>query len=139
MLAIQYVYEMFDIKQGILRCGDDLILQTKLLYKFLNISNKQYDFIGTSPGGRSIRGKDPITLKETRDDPFMVRYYESHPEDFENPLHNLKGVNIKQYMRRPKLQGPTGTMYYISNKACSILVSWMKGIQYDIFHFDSYS
>ena len=39
----------------------------------------------------------------TRDDYFMVEYYLTHPEDFFNPQHNLKGVNILRYIKRPQV------------------------------------
>jgi hypothetical protein len=31
ILALKYVYEIFDIKQGVLRCGDDVIFNEEIL------------------------------------------------------------------------------------------------------------
>jgi hypothetical protein len=70
----------------------------------------------------------------------MLQYYASHPEDFVNPLHNLKGVDIGKYIKRPNIEvGPAGIIYYISNKSCKILIGHMENIKYNIFHFDTFS
>ena len=45
-LSIKYLYETFIIKEGILRCGDDLIFNKIELTNFLN--SKKYDFYGQS-------------------------------------------------------------------------------------------
>ena len=67
----------------------------------------------------------------------MVDYYATHPEDFDNPQHNLKGVNINNYTKRPEIAiGPSGILYYISNQSCKLLIQHMEKINYNIFHFD---
>ena len=137
-LAIKYVYELYDIKEGILRSGDDLIFNVNILESFLNMQNKP-EFLGRSPRMRGLDAVD-ITenlLRETTNDSFMVNYYSQHMEDFNNPQHNLTGVNISKYKKRPKIPiGPSGVLYYISNRCCKILVDHMETIHYDIFHFD---
>ena len=90
VLALKYVYEIYDIKEGVLRSGDDLIFDEVKLQSFLNIQNK-HDCIGKiiHPLYKHL----PILhmpihlLKNTIDDYFMVRYYLTHPEDFNNPQH----------------------------------------------------
>ena len=63
-----------------------------------------------------------------------------HQEDFDNPQHNLKGVDIFQYLMRPHIPvGPSGVIYYISNKACKILIEHLERIGYNIFHHDEYT
>jgi hypothetical protein len=70
----------------------------------------------------------------------MIYYYLQHQEDFENPQHNLKGVDIVKYKKRPQIDiGPAGVLYYISNKSCKILVDHMEKINFEIFHFDEFS
>ena len=94
VLALKYVYELYDIKEGVLRCGDDLIYNENLLKIFLE--STKFDFFGKSPSQKSLLEKD-ITielLQRTTVDDFMVRYYLSHPEDFNNPQHNLNGIDI---------------------------------------------
>jgi hypothetical protein len=140
VLSLKYLYQIYDIKEGILRCGDDLIYNENLLEEFLK-SNK-FDFIGQSPSGKGIEEKN-ITdhfLKETVCDDFMVNYYLSHPEDFKNPQHNLEGVDISKYTKRPKVNTrPSGIIVYFSNKSCKTLINHLEHINYNIFHFDEFS
>jgi hypothetical protein len=138
VLALKYVYELYDIQEGVLRCGDDLIFNEHLLQLFLN-SPKQ-DFMGKSPSNKSLLSQDitPELLQRTRHDNFMVDYYANHPEDFDNPQHNLKGVSISKYTKRPEIAiGPQGILFYISNRCCQLLISHMESIQYNIFHLDA--
>ena len=140
VLALKYVYELYDIQEGVLRCGDDLIFNEQLLQLFLN--SPKYDFMGKSPSKKSLLNKDitPELLKRTRHDTFMVNYYKTHLEDFDNPQHNLKNVNVSNYTKRPEIAiGPSGILYYISNRCCKLLISHMESIQYNIFHFDDFS
>lgn len=135
VLSIKYLYEIYDIKQGILRCGDDLIFNEDNMINFLNSKNK-LDFIGRSPSNNSLFNPKLFSLKETTDDYFMVNYYLHHVEDLKNPQHNLKN-NIEKFIKRPKIPiGPEGTLYYISNYSCNYLIKHMENIEYNIFHFD---
>lgn len=136
-LAVKYVYQIFDIKEGILRCGDDLVINESRLELFLN--SVKYDFYGQSDMRRDIHMPNIDVLKETTYDTFMIDYYKKHPADFENPHHNLKGVKIEDYAVRPKLIGPYGVLFYISNWACRILVEKMESIDYNIFHKDDFT
>lgn len=136
---MQFCLETYDIEQGILRCGDDLQFNESLLKKFLNIPNKRYHYMGNGIGNRSYINFNPDNLKITQYDPWMIQYYRTHKEDFDNPLHNLKGIDIQTYSSRPKVAGAEGTLYYLSRHACDIIVQWMKSIDWDIFHFDPFS
>jgi hypothetical protein len=136
-LAVKYVYQIFDIKEGILRCGDDLVVNESRLELFLN--SVKYDFYGQSDMRRDIHMPNIEVLKITTFDKWMINYYSKHPEDFENPHHNLKGVKIEDYAVRPKLIGPYGVLFYISNWACKILVAEMESIDYNIFHKDDFT
>lgn len=140
VLALKYVYQLYDIEEGVLRCGDDLILNEKNLVSFLK--SKKCDFYGKSPRQKSLFSEQ-ITdelLKMTTYDDWMVNYYKNHPEDFENPHHNLKGIDISLYRKRPEiLYGPAGCIYYISNNCCKILINHMENINFNIFHFDKFS
>lgn len=140
VLALKYIYELFDIKQGVLRCGDDLLFNETLLVNFLD--SEKEDFIGKTPLNQSLLASD-ITdelMKRTRDDFFMVNYYNLHPEDFDNPQHNLKGVDIQQYIKRPEIAiGAAGVLFYISNKCCKLLIDHLESINYDIFCYDDFT
>lgn len=136
-LSIKYLYEIYKIKEGILRCGDDLIFNEEKLIRFLK--NKKYDFYGKAYCGNNKIINDIDFLKVTRDDDFMVKYYKNHKEDFTNIQHNLQNVDIAKYTRRPKIWGPAGIIYYLSNKACNILIHHMDSINYDVFYYDEFS
>lgn len=154
VLSLKYLYEIFDIKEGVLRSGDDLIFNEGILRCFLEnpkvyeVSNGDtntlidIDFLGKSPFGKSLYTHEisEEDLKLTTEDTYMLQYYNEHPEDFDNPLHNLKGVDLSKYIKRPYLpQIPSGVLYYISNKSCNILINHMSNINFNIFHFDEYS
>ena len=137
VLATKYCFEEYSIKEGILRCGDDLIIDDNALENFLN--GKKYDFYGQSDFKRNNYYSDKSQLKKVRNDNFMVKYYHNHPEDFDNPNHNLKGVSVSKYTLRPHVWGPHGIIYYISKKACKCLIKTMEEINYNIFHFDHFT
>jgi|688.fasta_scaffold453714_2 hypothetical protein len=139
VMSIEILQNIYNIKQGILRCGDDLIFNEDHLMYFLNSPNKK-DYIGydainlLSSIGNEYNLNRPITVCE---DNFMITYYSQHIEDIKNPLHNLKGVIIGKYNKRPEnVPYCSGVLFYISNKACSALITHMKKINYDVFYKD---
>lgn len=139
VLAIKYAYELFHIKQGIIRSGDDMIFNIPKLEEFLCMSEKP-GFLGWSPSEKSMIRYDKNMLKKRVVDYFMVEYYTSHMDDFNNPLHNLQGVNIYDYVTRPEIPiGVAGSLFYLSVNCCQILVNHMENIGYNIFHYDEYS
>lgn len=161
VLSLKYLYETFHIKEGVLRAGDDLLFNEDMLVKFLNCSKYHkdgvrvidsgsdgateavaIDFLGRSPSGKNLLSHEisDADIKNTIRDTFMADYYLCHQEDFDNPQHNLKGVDIFQYLMRPHIPvGPSGVLYYISNKACGILIKHLESIGYNIFHHDEYT
>ena len=156
VLTLKYLYEIFDIKEGVLRCGDDLIFNEKQLETFLlspktrvvenddgNDTITEYiDFLGKSPSGRNLLSHEisDADIKNTTNDTFMIDYYMCHQEDLNNPQHNLKGINIFKYIKRPHIPvGPSGVIYYLSNRSCNILVNHLENIQFNIFHYDEYT
>ena len=141
VLSLKYIYEIFDIKEGILRCGDDLIFNENNLVTFLKSSKKNkindneyidIDYMGVYIDiGSSYYPNKPIN------DDFFVNYYNCHPEDFDNPQHNLKGVDIAKYNMRPYVKNYiAGPLIYFSNKSCKILINHMSNIDYNIYHYD---
>lgn len=139
VLAIKSVYELFNIKEGILRCGDDLIFDECNLIKFTN--SEKFDYYGQSSHKESFKCVDKNVLKNGRDDPFMLMYYNEHQEDFDNPQHGLKHMNLLdlcKYTTRPDLYGAHGVIYYLSNKACHVAIQHMENINFDIFTRDAF-
>lgn len=135
VMSLDIVFNLFTIKQGVLRAGDDLLFNEKRLLEFLSIPNKK-KYMGWSPLQRNIIISKQMHIKETVNDNFMVNYYKNHPEDFDNPLHNLKNVDINKYTKRPKVSGAAGVLFFINNESCKILINKMKSINMDIFHYD---
>jgi len=151
VLSLKYLYEIFDIKEGVLRSADDLIFNEELLQKFLDspkqvkISSAEYielDYYGKSHDNQSLFSEDILEeeLKKVRKDNWMVNYYNLHPEDINNPQHNLKGIDISKYILRPEVPiAPVGILCYLSNKSCKILINHMNNINYNVFHYDEYT
>jgi hypothetical protein len=139
VLSIKYLNEIYKIKIGILRSGDDLLFNEQELEDFLKNSYKP-DFYGFSPANTSLINPNAQDLKNTKDDYFMLSYYFQHQEDFKNPHHNLNNVDLIKYVKRPRIDiGVSGVLYYISNKCCNILVNHMENINFNVFHFDEFS
>ena len=146
-LALKYIYEIFDIKEGVLRANDDLIFNYPLLQNFLvspkNFKNDdkdhEIDFLGKSSTGKTFTEHDLTSQLNipSSDSMHLVYYYNEHPEDFDNPQHNLKGVDISKYTKQPSIPAFLyGPLFYISNKSCKILVNHLNNINFDIFHYD---
>lgn len=136
-LSIKAVYELFHIKEGILRCGDDLFFNEVSLVSFLN--SKKFDYYGQSACGKNYKCINKNELRKIKQDYFMINYYKNHKEDFSNPQHNLKDVNISLYSIRPDLYGAAGVLYFLSNKACTILISHMQKINFNILYYDQFT
>jgi hypothetical protein len=141
VLSIKYLYNIFNISEGILRCGDDLVINEDNLIKFLDKRTKKYDYYGQHPIGKNyICSSNTINdLKKIKQDNFMINYYASHQDDFSNPQHNLKDVNISLYSIRPNTFGAAGVIYYISKKSCKYLIRHMESINYDILQYDNFT
>jgi hypothetical protein len=140
ILAIKSVKELFNIKEGILRCGDDLIFNENNLIKFTK--SRKFDYFGQSCLKKSYKCVDKNSLKRIRDDPFMLFYYNKHKEDFENPLHGLNNMNLSmlsKYTKRPNIYGAAGVIFYLSNKSCDIAIRHMEKIDFNIFAYDKFT
>ena len=142
-LSIKFVNEIFTIRQGILKCDDDLIWNEHSLLRFLNSKTKP-DFCGRSrKNNRDYHCENTKVLKKRILDRFLDIYYRNHQEYFKNPQHNLGNMSLQklqEYLRRPDLQvRPFAPIYYLSNKCCTILVRHMENIDYNIFHLDSFT
>jgi hypothetical protein len=140
VLSIKSIKELFNVKEGILRCGDDLIFNEDNLIEFTK--SKKFDYWGQSPFKSSFKCVDKTILKKIRIDPFMMFYYNNHKEDFKNPYHGLKNMNIStlsKYTIRPNVYGAAGVIFYLSNKACDLAIRHMEKINFNILEYDKYS
>jgi len=146
VLSLKYLYEMFDIAEGVLRANDDLVFNERFLEGFLQMPKKllintgteiDIDFLGRSSVGHSLINY-PFVYEPHRSgvNPHLVNYYQTHQEDFDNPLHNIKGVDVLKYSVMPHIPAFLhGPLIYFSNKSCKILIEHMEGIGYNISHY----
>jgi hypothetical protein len=151
-LALKYLYDIYEIKEGVLRANDDLIFNEGLLQAFLDspkiIKNNSkasseetaIDFLGKSSIAKNLFARDFVFADAKRpptNSMHLVYYYDDHPEDFDNPQHNIKGISISNYKKQPYVPAFIfGPLYYISNKSCAILINHLENIKYDVFHYD---
>jgi len=150
VLSLKYLYEMFDIAEGVLRANDDLVFNERLLEGFLrmpkkitintdNINTKEIDidFLGRSSSGCSlINHQFAFEPHRAATNYHLIQYYETHQEDFDNPLHNIKGVDILKYSTMPHIPAFLhGPLIYFSNKSSKILIEHMEAIGYNIYHY----
>jgi hypothetical protein len=138
-LSIKYLYNIYKIKQGILRCGDDLIFNEKNLELFLK--SKKYDFYGQSYFKKNYKSDNIEILKKITYDPFMLKYYITHKNELNDKNNGMNFTldEFKKYLFRPKIWGPSGVIYYISNHSCRIIINTMEKINFNILHFDEFS
>lgn len=127
VLTIKILLEIYDVEEGFLRCGDDLIFNPQNLTAFLNFPNKQ-DYMGM------------IALKLTgifrHYNTFMLEYYEKHPEDLTNPAHGLSRLTMKdiqKFTQIPLCSYTGGVVTYLSKKSCKELVEHMNFIHWNVF------
>ena len=141
ILAIKHIKNIFNFNQGILCCGDDVNFNEDFLVKYLNKVKNDYE--GQAVGNTNdYIANDKNKLKNCINDLFMYNYYYLHPEDLSNPMHNLKNITLdylKNISKRPNIYGAGGTIFYLSNYSCNILINHMKKINYNIFHFDEFT
>jgi hypothetical protein len=86
--------------------------------------------------------RDKNTLKNIRSDPFMMFYYNKHKEDFLNPQHGMTNMNLtslSKYTLRPNIYGAAGVIFYLSNKACDIVIQHMERINFNILQYDKFT
>lgn len=131
VMAMELMFELYEIEEGILRCGDDLIFNEHILQAFLKLKVK-----GAYLGNRV--GSLPTELTKKKYDPFMVNYYLKNKQDFTHFLHGLKdkeSLILEKCNEIPICYYAGGVVFYVSKLSCSILISHMKSIDYNIFTY----
>jgi hypothetical protein len=72
----------------------------------------------------------------------MMLYYNKHKEDFLNPQHGMTNMNLttlSNYTMRPNIYGAAGVIFYLSNKACDIVIRHMERINFNILSYDTFT
>lgn len=130
VLAFKVILELYNITNGILRCGDDLLFNEQKLISFINNTTK-LDYMGNI----SYRCSN-IGMKK---DMFMVDYYNSHQDDLLDPMNgiNFNLDEIKKFDIRPTVTYISGVLIYFSQSACQLLINHLENIKWDIFKKDN--
>jgi hypothetical protein len=130
VFAIKIIYSLYNIEEGILRCGDDLVFNEQKLLKFLNTNDKN-DYMGKVINNNLDKS---ITKKF---DNFMPIYYYNHTDDLLNPLNGLTiGLdNLLKMNEIPNITYTGGVIVYLSNNSCNKLIYTMNNINWDIFKY----
>jgi hypothetical protein len=134
VMALEIIFELYNIEEGILRCGDDLIFNEKNLLKFIHQQNK-HDYIGklVTPLNSSV---------EKKIDYFIPNYFINRQNELFYPLNGLKDKTIDdiiKYNEVPNVKYAGGVIFYLSKQSCEILIQSMKSINWDIFkYYDRY-
>jgi hypothetical protein len=126
VMGLKYIYDHYEVEEGILRCGDDLIFNKAHLSKFLNKTDKT-DYMGVV-----FDCNNELVMKT---DNFMPQYYLNHQEDLQNPLHNIP-YSIQEMMKFnivPKCRTAGGVVVYLSNRSCNILINHFSNIEWNVF------
>jgi hypothetical protein len=131
ILAFKVIFSLYQVKEGILRCGDDLYFNENNLEKFLLVPNKK-DYIG-------VICKRKFDKVKKIEDNFMVDYYNTHPEEL---LNELNGINytleeMQKFNQIPLIKYILGVLVYFSKKSCDILIKHMEDINWNVFTEDS--
>jgi len=130
ILSMKILNNIYDIKQGILRCGDDLIFNQSNLINFLKINNKN-DYIGKNFNKKDIINPlININFKNSITDTFMINYYNRHESDklyinkcLDKYKKNINNINILPAIRD---YIALGHIYYLSNKSINIIINNFK-------------
>jgi len=129
VLSCKIILNLYDIQQGILRCGDDLIFNENKLSLFLNNVNKS-DYMGLIA--------NYVNKMFPKYNNFMPDYFISHPDDLTNPLNGIPyNLNeMKFFNVVPHCTYTGGVVFYLSVKSCNILINHMEIINWNVFYSD---
>ena len=128
VLSMKYLQRLFDIKEGILRLGDDIeIMEDKMENFLLNVEKKDYmGWCGYYYPNNEFVKKYPNN--------FMVDHYMTHLEELKDI--SLSGDQIRQLNVVPTASFNVGTIVYFSLKSCKCLVEEMEKMNWDVLYFD---
>ena len=133
-LSILALTNIYEIEEGILRCGDDLVFDEKNLETFLE-SPKTEDYMGVVDGyGNDLVKFENIGL---RVDSFMTNYFNKHPEDISNPLNGLNQDTeiLKLINTVPNCRYVNGVVTWLSKKSCNILIEEITNTTWNTYNY----
>jgi len=134
VMGIKAVYAMYDVEEGVLRTGDDILFNENRMVAFLQKTDKT-DYMGIM-----VKKTDyGVLIKGTnaKIDYFMPNYYSQHLEDLTEYYNNLK-ITYEDILKLhivPAVNYAGGAMFYISNKSCKVLVEHLESVDWDIYKY----
>lgn len=134
VLAISVCFELFDIQEGILRCGDDVVFDEGKLGSFLQFAPK-HPYMGKI----AWPSLDPCFVGKKHYNPFMMNYFYAHMSDVYSPINGLRHIPMKQLFSLhyfPLVSYAGGVVVFLSTSACRALMDEMESIDFDIFHYN---
>lgn len=132
-MCFHAILSTFDIEEGILRCGDDLVFNIEALKAFLRSKTKT-DYMGFC---WNVNSSLPMSGKYINT--FMPEYYSKNQRDFDDPLHGLPPYETVMNMNEiPRIQGASGVIVYFSKRSCEYIVQELDSIKWDITVYDPY-
>lgn len=136
------VKNIFNIKQGIIKCDDDLAFRENELINFINIENKD-DYMGKNFMKQDIIASELKELNQSQPTQFIINYYNKHDIDkkYINEYLNKYNLNINQLNKIPNITRcvALGHIYYVSMKAVNIIITEYNNNNNNIFHLDKES
>ena len=135
-LAVRALETMYDIEQGILKIGDDIVINENLLKEFLNTETKA-DYIGRTYSGNEFNVDEAgYTCRESRNDESMFWYFIKNP-DAADELKKLTGKYDWPFLagkvRVPAVPAfPPGMALYFSTKAIKAIHDEMNSIEFKV-------
>ena len=141
ILGMKIIRELFDIKEGILRCGDDLIFNIPHLMNFLRIDNKQ-DYIGKNfMKSDVVQPINSIDLDTNMQCLFMRNYYNRNENEKKQVNAHLATFNvyIDKLCLLPNIRESIalGHIYYLSNKSIDIIIDDFRKKENNVLYYNS--
>lgn len=126
ILTFKVIFNMYNVTEGVLRCGDDLVFNEKKLEDFTKKTDKK-DYMG-------LPVKYMKTITKVKDN-FMPDYFNSHPHDLTNPLNGIPYSlkEMQKFNEIPEMAYVSGVLMYFSVNACKILIEHMSQINWNVF------
>lgn len=125
-LAFEALYSKYDISQGILRTGDDLVFNNSKLESFLE--SEKDDYVG------KISGWGIGNINTIRKDYCMYNHFKNHHSEYNDPMNGVVGINFEKYSHMSHVTYLAGVVIYFSIKCCKIISNFMKSVKYNVFY-----
>ena len=142
VVKAQYViHNLFNVKEGIIKCDDDMLINKIALNNFLKNTNKG-EYRGRNYKNISFPNPGPEYCIKNRNDNEIVNYYSKNIEQLTEIIKETPSFNPAKYNKVPDLPqgaGGCGGIYYLSNNTSKIIVEYFKNINFDVFYYDKNS